>query len=178
MRLVPPNWPVLLTVLLLVSACTGQKKPTASTSDKLTRFLQGIVGSEAGPSAGYVVRLLDLNGDGIPEAIVYLTGRPWCGSGGCDTLILTPSGASFRIVGRIRITRPPIVALRTNTLGWRDVSVWVVGGGIQPGYAARLKYDGKRYPGNPSVPPAERLKGAAVGDVIISAGSVSKPLFP
>jgi hypothetical protein len=64
---------------------------------------------------------------GKPEATVYLTGRSWCGSGGCPTLILRREGSSFMVVTRILATRPPIRVFETTSHGWRNISVWVSG---------------------------------------------------
>ena len=75
------------------------------------------------------------------------------------TLVLTPEGASYRVVTKIRITRPPIRVLATSSHGWHDIGVWVQGGGIQRGYEAKLQFDGKTYPSNPSSPPALPVAG-------------------
>jgi hypothetical protein len=115
----------------------------------------------------FVAATADLNGDGKAEAVVHLTGPNWCGSGGCTTLILTPAGDSWRLVTRLSITRPPIRLLRTRSNGWRDLEVRVQGGGIQPGYEAQLRFDGKTYPSNPSVAPALRLVRKVPGTTLI-----------
>jgi len=125
----------------------------------------------------YVLAFRDLNGDGTPEAIVYLSGREWCGSGGCHTLILTPNRSSWRIVANIFITRPPICVLSDVSHGWHSIGVWVQGGGTQPGYEAELRFDGKTYPMNPSVPPARRLEGKVEGEVVIHSMQDAKPLY-
>ncbi len=57
---------------------------------------------------------VDLNGDGKDEAIVYLTGRSWCGTGGCNTYVLTRDGESYRFVARVPATRTPIRRIRQN----------------------------------------------------------------
>jgi hypothetical protein len=44
----------------------------------------------------------------------------------------------------------------------------VQGGGIQPGYEARLQVDGKTYPSNPSIPPALPEAGKVEGKVVIT----------
>jgi hypothetical protein len=116
----------------------------------------------------FLAAFADLNNDGRPEAIVYLTSNDWCGSGGCTMLILVPDGDSWRLLTKIPITRPPIRLLRTRSNGWRDIGVWVQGGGIQPGYQAELRFDGKTYPSNPSMPPARPLAGQAEGEMLIA----------
>ncbi len=162
---------------LLVATCLAQaqRKPDAPASpaeESLRRFLQTF---DDDKTTRYIAGFRDLNADGTPEAIVYLMGK-WCGSGGCNTLILTRDGSSWKIVANIRITRPPIRVLTSTSNGWRSIGVWVQGGGIQPGYEAELRFDGKTYPKNPSVPPAHRLKNPA-GEVVIPSAQNRVPLY-
>ncbi len=125
----------------------------------------------------YREAFVDLNADGRPEVIVYVTGSVWCGSGGCLTLILARAGSSYRVVSRITITRPPIYVLPHTSNGWHDIAVRVQGGSTQPGYEAELRFDGNTYPGNPSVPPARRLNGTVSGDLILTASGEREPLY-
>jgi hypothetical protein len=90
-----------------------------------------------------------------------------CGTGGCNTAVFTPERQGLRTVAWISITRPPIAVAETGSHGWRDLIVRVSGGGLMPGYDARLSYDGLAYPANPTVPPAEPLADAAPGTVLI-----------
>ncbi len=164
---------------LLVATCLAkaQRKPDATPSaaeESLKRFLQTV---DENKKTRYVAAFRDLNSDGTPEAIVYLIGTKWCGSGGCNTLILTRDATSWRIVAKITITRPPIRVLTKTSNGWRSIGVWVQGGGIQPGYEAELRFDGKTYPRNPSVPPARRLKGKPAGEVVIASAQDGTPLY-
>lgn len=151
----------------LVSASTAnarQETPSAGATASLKTFL-GML--DADKTAQYLFAFRDLNDDGTPEAIVRLSGNNWCGSGGCNTLILTPDKDSWKIVTNIRITQPPVYVLPGMSKGWRHVGVRVQGGGIQPGYVAELRFNGKTYPRNPSVPPARRLQGKPGGEVLI-----------
>lgn len=117
-------------------------------------------------TARYALAFRHLHVGGPPEAIVYLAGPSWCGTGGCRTLILADHGTSWQTITHITISRPPILVLPSTSHGWRSIAVWVQGGGAQPGYEAELRYDGKTYPSNPSMPPARRLK-SATGDIAI-----------
>jgi len=125
----------------------------------------------------YVDAYVDLNGDGIEEVIVHIIGRSFCGSGGCNTLILAREGASYKVVSNMTITRPPIRVLRSASHGWRNLSVWVAGGGIRPGYEAELRFDGQTYPRNPSAPPARRLATKTAGEVVIQSADRGTPLY-
>ncbi len=102
----------------------------------------------------YALALHDLDGDGADEAIVHLASPYFCGTGGCNTLVLTPAGAMWRKVAEISVSRTPITVLDSSSNGWRDLTVAVAGGGGPSGNAL-LKFDGTAYPGNPTVAPAE-----------------------
>lgn len=94
----------------------------------------------------------DLNDDGVPEEVVYLTSPGYCGTGGCTLLILQRSPSGLQLVSRTTIVRPPIRLLPTRTKGWRDLVVKVAGGG-GPTREVRLRFDGGGYPLNPSLQP-------------------------
>lgn len=122
----------------------------------------------------YRIALPDLNRDGHPEALVYaIASRDgdgqanFCGSGGCLLYVLFLTANGYRKVTAITITRPPIRVLRTMSHGWQDISVQVAGGGISPRYEARLRFNGRTYPSNPSMPPATR-KNQPGGKEVIS----------
>jgi len=76
-----------------------------------------------------------------------------------------------------RRTQLPIRVLSTKTNGWHDLGVGVAGGGIQPGYEARLRFDGRTYPSNPTVPPAQELKAKVEGKIVIPADATGTPLY-
>ena len=102
----------------------------------------------------YALAWSDLDGDGADEAIIYLVTPYFCGSGGCNTLVLTPAGPMWRKVGEISVSRTPVTVLESTTNGWKDITVAVSGGGGPSGNAL-LKFDGEAYPSNPTVAPAE-----------------------
>lgn len=165
---------------IFVATCLAQA-PQAAPEDLLKQSLQHWAGDphfDDVKTTKYIHGFVDLNGDGKTEAIVYLMGRAWCGSGGCNTLILAREGGSWKVVNNITITRPPIRVLSSTSHGWHDISVWVQGGGIRPSYEAALSFNGKTYTGNPSVPPARRLKGSVPGEVVISSMEGGTPLYP
>lgn len=103
----------------------------------------------------YDAALVDLNDDGAEEVVIRARSGGHCGSGGCTLFILSPDGDSFKVVMRATVTQPPVRVLDAQTNGWRDVAVTVAGGGVTEPYEARLRFDGRAYPGNPTTPPAE-----------------------
>jgi hypothetical protein len=132
--------------------------------------------TELDETARYFDAWVDLNGDGNPEVVVFVSGRGWCGSGGCMGLILQSKGSTYEVITRTTITRPPIqVYLTRASNGWWSLSVWVQGGGIQPGYNAVLDFDGATYPTNPSTaPPGAPTDG---GYTLVPADYVGKPVY-
>ena len=155
-----------LALAVLGGCAASPQQDTASA--QLTRELNQAIGDVSGP-VHYFAKQVDLNGDGRAEFVVHVAGPMVCGTGGCDTLVFAQEGAGLRLVSRTSVTRPPIVVTSTTTQGWRDLVVRVSGGGIIPGYDALLRFDGRTYPANPTVPPAEPLKAPASGEVAIPA---------
>jgi hypothetical protein len=169
------------STFLAVGCLAQSERQLSSRDDSLKRFLQnyaGVPGSDEGRTTRYSSAFVDLNDDGTQEVVVYLTSDGWCGSGGCTTLILAPEGSSYRVVTKIPITRPPIRILATKSNGWHDISVRVQGGGIIHAYEAKLSFDGKTYPSNPSIPPAQRLTEKVAGQVVVPITALTEAGTP
>jgi len=173
--------PALLTAAFFAQAQRGPAAPPSTVENSLKTFLRGYLAApprSEDKTTRYSAAFVDLNGDGTPEAIIHVTGRQWCGSGGCHMLILARKGSSYRVVTETTITRPPVRVLRSTSHGWRNIAVWVEGGGIQPGYEAELQFDGTTYPSNPTAPPARPLAGNVAGDVVLSGSEDGTLLYP
>lgn len=169
-----------LMIALVVACCTGsiavdgQPKNghdlETTKADSVRRVLQDyLINSRTGidKSAQYFSVFVDLNDDNKPEVIAFITGKSFCGSGGCRTIILTREESTYRVVTDMSITRPPIRVLVTKSHGWHDLAVMVQGGGIVSAYEARMSFDGKSYPSNPTVSPARRLKKRIAGREVV-----------
>ena len=174
----------LTSGLMLMSVCVAQtmREPIPKQGESLKSFLQSYLGKPYAPfelegATRYSSAFVDLKGDGTKEVVIYVSGRAWCGSGGCIMLILAPEGTSYRVITRTTITRPPIRILNTKSNGWHDIGVVVAGGDIAC-YEAILPFDGKTYPSNPSVPPARRSIEKVQGETVISATAPEQPLYP
>ncbi len=176
---------ILIFVLMLASTATlaRAQQPSNSTPDNsLREFIRHYLGGPDAPSekegpTHYSEAFVDLNDDGKTEVIVYVSGRLWCGTGGCVMLILAPEAESYRVVTRTTATRLPIRVLTTKSSGWHNISVAVAGGGIQPGYEAELSFDGTTYPSNPTLPTAHRLGGNVQGKTVITVATKDQTLY-
>jgi hypothetical protein len=169
---------MIATSLALSSAAAeARPTPTARTvSSWLLQYHADELRSFPDDNPRYAVAYTDLNGDGVDEAVVYFESRASCGTGGCNMYVLASRAGFWHRVSGHTIVRRPIQVLPTRHLGWRDLSVWVAGGGITEGYHAVLPFDGKTYPLNPSTPPARPLAKAAASRVIINQRTPLVPL--
>ncbi len=165
--------------IALACGCLAQSahQPSPSQKDSLERFLREYLGDLGADekTAKYFPAFVDLRDDRTQEVIVYLIDH--CGSSGCVTLILVPKGSSYEIVTEVSIGWPPIRVLATKSHGWHDIGVRVVGGGDEHGYEAKLSFNGKRYPSNPSTRPSRRLVGKVAGKVVVPETAKGTPLY-
>jgi hypothetical protein len=184
-----PNHPLILIVFALGALLSGLEQASAQTrlepgnvprnaEQAVRSFLRSYLGQQVDTETRFSCARVALNTDEKRQVIVYVSGPKWCGTSGCTMLILQPANSSFRVVTRITAARLPVRVLASTSNGWRDVGVWVQGGGIQPGYEAALRFNGKTYPRNPSVPPARRLREGVSGEVVIPPSEKGVPLNP
>jgi hypothetical protein len=168
-------WTAVAVLGLATAAkCAGPVvyQPTQAQVQHLKVFLRHYLGPpyaafEDGEPTQFAAVFVDLSAGHSREVIVYLWGRGWCGTGGCVALVLAPSGTSYRVVTKITNARLPIRVLITRSHGWRDITVIVAGGGIMQPHEAKLSFNGRTYPRNPSVAPARELTEGVPGVVAI-----------
>jgi len=147
-----------------VFGCAYATPPKQEGESRLRLFLQKYL--KKSPSVldqglRYSAASVSLDGNSGHQYLVYLTSRWWCGSGGCTALLLEPYDSSFRVIDKFSLARLPIRILPSKTDGWHDLAMPVSGGGIIKGYMAFLRFDGHKYPSNPSMAP--RLPGKLAG---------------
>ena len=131
----------VIAMVLLVASYPAAGSYTASLAAAAVSVL--------GKGADFSHALVDLNRDSHPDAIVLARGPKWCGSGGCVMLIFKGTPRGYVLVSRSTITAPPISLLPSSHLGWTDLIVHSNGTGD-----VVLRFDGSRYPHNPSLAPA------------------------
>jgi hypothetical protein len=165
----------LAPLLVLVAGSSAAAEPEAKAEAAVRQWVAERLGPPSDRELRYNLAWADLGGDSRPEAIVYVTGQDVCGSGGCNMYILQQRPSGFRMLARTTITRPPIAVLKTRTKGWRDVSVYVAGGGINPGYRAKLQFDGWKYLSNPSM--AYAVERGTPERVVITSDKDSRLVF-
>ena len=168
--------PRLLVAFALAAAAAAPAAAQPDRDAEFRAFLQERFGEDrtTDPGMRYALAWGDLNGDRRPEALVYLTSRSHCGTGGCTLYIYTPEQGSWYQHGSLTVTNPPVVVLNSSTNGWRDLAVRIRGGGARP-RMARVRHGRITYESNPSLAPAAALSPA--GRIVITERDRGRPLF-
>src|SRR5688572_2173959 len=107
---------ILSAILVLTAYSTAVFTQQTSRANRnsagdrtLLEFALGYLKGDS--ESRYFDALVDLNGDGTNELIVYVVGPSLCGSGGCNTLIFARVDKGPRLVTNMTTTRPPIRVL-------------------------------------------------------------------
>jgi hypothetical protein len=118
----------------------------ARTAEYLRAYMKEDLDKQLIDSASrkFSVEEIDLNRDNQPEVIVAMQGSYFCGSGGCTLLIFDPTG---KLLSRFSVVRTPIGIDDNATKGWRNLLL------PSRGRLHLVKFDGTKYPSNPSVQP-------------------------
>ena len=160
MRLVTP---LIVTGLIAFAGAATAAAPNGADGP-LRNYLQRTLHAE-GPLHFQAVDV-DLDRDGVDEVVAYIDDPGFCGTGGCNTLILKRVGDNYRTVTNISVTHLPVRVLASRSHGWSDIGVTVAGGGILVAHETRLRFNGRSYRWNPTVRPAEPLT-RTVGKILI-----------
>lgn len=86
----------------------------------------------------------DLDGDGDNEIFVGFRGPYFCGNAGCTAFLLNADGSQ---IAHFTVVQTPILIATDKTNGWYNLVI------ESRGKKYTVKYDGERYPSNPSVQP-------------------------
>ena len=168
--------PVLVGLALAVAGCSpadgpgdaetaapaapiASPAPAPASDPALEAAIATVLGQEAA-STRTVVRVVGVDAQRL--ALVYLVGPNWCGTGGCNLLILRPEAEAWVPVGNVGRVSNPVRLLETSTNGLPDIGVTVSGGGGPPPYEARLAFDGQAYPRFPGDTPVGDVAGTVV----------------
>mgnify|MGYP000504120311 CR=1 FL=1 len=157
---------IALLLALFVQGCAGtpqtepSSKPSATVKDPTNEDLKAAMlaflkKTGAPVSSTYNFVRFDLNGDKRREAILVLNSPYgyWCGTHGCVMLVMKAHDDKFTLVNSIQPVREPIYISRTKTKGWNNLIVRISGRWDETKNVL-LRYDGSKYPKNPTkLPP-------------------------
>lgn len=147
---------ILLCGLLLLATCASaqaqgaqaQEVQAKEASPDLQEALRAFMEENGAEMPRYDFATPDLDGDGHPDAVVYLMGFDWCGSGGCTMLVYRRTEDGLRFVSKSILTRLPIRLSPETENGWHTLVVWARDVGD-----VLMRFDGKEYPGSPGDEP-------------------------
>jgi hypothetical protein len=140
--------------------------PTASSPMETPLARKAIEKLFEGNHVTYDAAFVDLDGDGKQDIVAYASGPEYCGSGGCSMGVLRATGKGYDTIGRATVTQLPIRLLPSRSHGLHDLGVAVSGGGASE-HAVRLRFDGRRYPSNPTTLPETATTSDDAGSVLI-----------
>jgi hypothetical protein len=90
----------------------------------------------------------DLNDDSKKEILVGLTGSYFCGSGGCTQYILDNQG---NVISNFTVVDNPVIIDSHKSNGWKNLIIY------SGGKNRLVKFNGKKYPSNPSIQPEFKM---------------------
>jgi hypothetical protein len=151
-QLSPMRWLSGLLVIALAWAGIASAKPKSSEDAQFRAWLIHYLKNDPDNADDddlqnlvYGYALFDLNGDGRNEAIVWARDSSWCGTSGCALSIFSRTKSGWKFASDGPNTRPPIQVLASRTHGWRDLSGFQYGGGVDRPFRSWIRFDGHDY---------------------------------
>lgn len=129
---------IILLSALALAACANTPVREKNLSVAVVHFAEQT-------SPEYKHAFVDLNNDGVGDAIVLLRGMGWCGSGGCTMLVLRGGDADYTVISRSTVTNEPVRISQSMSHGWRDIIAH------SDDAEKLMRFDGNSYPLNPSM---------------------------
>lgn len=154
------------SIIFILAAIGSPVQAAASTAAYRAKALAFLAGEGSSASAAafnphFSVTLIDLNGDGVPEALVTDSSPDACGSHGCSANVLDLRGPKARSIGDF--ISWDVKALSSKTGGWLDISIGehkqVFRGGK---YGSAKNLDGADSSTRAPLPVESSTSGAAV----------------
>jgi hypothetical protein len=155
-------WLAFVLSLVSVAIAAADEAPPQSLAAAVAAYAASKRMTQQ-PSYSYA--LVDLNGDRRKDAVVLLTGPDWCGSGGCTMLVLRATARGFVKVSGSTLSSAPIRVSKEKSHGWRNLIV------DTRDKDALMRFDGRRYPLNPSMEPAASKAQIAASEIVIAEQS-------
>ena len=141
----------LSLLLFLFFSLTGTfanaQEVDPAITEKIKQTLAKNYGKTPAEDRSFIYNAIDLNDDGKNEYIVGLTGKTFCGSAGCNMLVLNNK---FGINTKMTIVQFPVYVgapgTKEVTKGYSNIYVSTKGIGY-----VKMAWNGNKYPTNPSL---------------------------
>ncbi|QEY58061.1 hypothetical protein FXF61_02185 [Pseudomonas sp. C27(2019)] len=146
----------VLSVFAL-TACTPATEQQRNLSAAISHF-----SDQKYPEFKYT--FVNLNNDGVDDAIVLLQGSSWCAADGCVMLVMRGVGTGFRVISKSKATLENIRLTAAHSNGWLDIIVH------SDGAERLLQFDGMNYPSDPSILPAASQEQVDAAQIVLPRG--------
>lgn len=146
-----------LILILFLGACSNTSQdsgltPLPSSKDPTDEMLfeavtKYVTQKGAPPNSVYDHVRVDLNGDGLRDALVLfkLPHTYWCGWDGCGLAIFKATHKGFAPLSNISGARGPLYISRTGSQGWRDIILRRSGTNMRDKNIV-MQFNGTSYP--------------------------------
>jgi hypothetical protein len=140
-------------ILFLMITLTGNfvkaQEVDPAVTEKIKQTLKKLYPTTPANDRNFIYNAVDLNDDGKNEYLVGLTGSTFCGSAGCNMLVLNNK---FGLNTKMTIVQFPVYvgppASKEVTKGYSNIYVSTKGVGY-----VKMAWSGSKYPTNPSTAP-------------------------
>ena len=113
----------------------------------------------------YVPALVDLDGDGQPEALAAAVGSFVCGSRGCTLFVFRQTPSGLELVNELDRFESPLLIDGQSRYGWQTLTLpAALAAGGPPGELVQLVFDGRTY--RLATEPAEAVPAGAATVVL------------
>lgn len=140
---------IALLVITLTGTFAKAQEVDPAITEKIKQTLAKNYGSTPANDRNFIYNAVDLNDDGKNEYLVGLTGSTFCGSAGCNMLVLNNK---FGINTKMTIVQFPVYVgapgTKEVTKGYSNIYVSTKGVGY-----VKMAWNGSKYPTNPSLAP-------------------------
>jgi hypothetical protein len=115
---------VLMTRLLMFALLQSLATVLdAQDIQQLQDAVRSHIGSSENEPPKFQHAFTDLDGDGVPDAVVLMEGADWCGSGGCNMFVFRGTQSGFTFISSSTITSQPIRVSAEKNFGWKTLIV-------------------------------------------------------
>ena len=145
---------IALLSTFALAACTPVTEQERNLSAAISHF-----SDQKYPEFKYA--FVNLNNDGVDDAIVLLQGSSWCAADGCVMLVFRGMGTGFRVLSKSVATLENIRVSRSHNNGWLDLVVH------SDGAERLLQFDGMNYPSDPSTLPVATQEQVDAAKIVL-----------
>lgn len=159
--------------IAVAGMATASPEKNAALQSAVKAFLSSKGTTVEITNGAYGYNLVDLNGDGVQDALVYLVSTSFCNGDKCTLLVATgEAGGKFKVHSMIKGLGTPVLVSATNTKGWADFVTQLFD---EKGTATSVKlaFDGSKYPDSPTASNVKPLDKAVKASGYLMNASAS-----